>query len=47
MIGLQSTIPAYLEETKKIFKKSMMFVDRATQHRSKIVMEYLQRNVEA
>ena len=35
---------AYLEEIKKKFKKFIMFVDRATQHRSKMVEEYLQRN---
>ncbi len=34
----------YLEEVKKKFKKFIIFVDRATQHRSKVVQEYLQRN---
>ncbi len=34
----------YLEEVRKNFKKFVMFVDRATQHRSKIVKKYLQRN---
>jgi transposase len=34
----------YLDEVKKKFKKFVMFVDRATQHRSKIVKKYLQRN---
>ena len=34
----------YLDEVKKKFKKFVIFVDRATPHRSKIVMEYLQRN---
>ena len=38
---------AYLEEVRKNFNKFIMFVDRATQHRSKIVEEYLQRNIEA
>jgi transposase len=38
---------AYLEEIRKKFKKFIMFVDRATQHRSKMVEEYLQRNIEA
>ena len=36
----------YLEEVRKKFKKFIMFVDRATQHRSKEVKEYLQRNVD-
>ena len=31
---------AYLEEIRKKFKKFIMFVDRATQHRSKMVEEY-------
>ena len=35
---------SYLEEVKKKFKKFVIFVDRATQHRSKVVQEYLQRN---
>ena len=34
----------YLEQVRKKFKKFIIFVDRATQHRSKIVQEYLQRN---
>jgi Icc-related predicted phosphoesterase len=34
----------YLDEVKKKFIKFVMFVDRATQHRSKIVKKYLQRN---
>lgn len=34
----------YLEQVKKKFKKFVMVVDRATQHRSKMVKEYLQRN---
>ena len=38
---------AYLEEIRKKFNKFIIFVDRATQHRSKIVEEYLQRNIEA
>ena len=35
---------AYLEEIRKKFNKFIIFVDRATQHRSKIIMEYLQKN---
>jgi transposase len=35
---------AYLDEVRKKFRKFIMFVDRATQHRSKVVKEYLQRN---
>jgi hypothetical protein len=38
---------AYLEEARKKFKKFVMIVDRATQHRSRMVKEYLQRNLEA
>lgn len=34
----------YLEQVKKKFKKFVMIVDRATQHRSKMVDEYIQRN---
>lgn len=35
----------YLEEVKKKFKKFVMFLDRAaTQHRSKLVKDYLQSN---
>ena len=37
---------AYLEETRKKFRKFVMIVDRATQHRSRMVKEYLQRNLE-
>ena len=37
---------AYLEEARKKFKKFIMIVDRAAQHRSKEVNEYLQRNVD-
>ncbi len=37
----------YLDEVKKKFKKFVMLVDRATQHRSKMVNEYLQRNLDA
>ena len=37
---------AYLEETRKKFRKFIMIVDRATQHRSRMVKEYLQRNLE-
>lgn len=38
------TFIRYLEQVRKKFKKFILFVDRATQHRSKIVQEYLQRN---
>ena len=34
----------YIEEVRKKFKKFVIFLDRATQHRSKVVQEYLQRN---
>ncbi len=34
----------YLDEVKKKFKKFIMVVDRATQHRARKVLEYLQRN---
>ncbi len=34
----------YLAKIQKKFKKFIMFVDRATQHRSKIVKDYLQKN---
>jgi transposase len=37
---------AYLEDVKRKFNKFIVFVDRAAQHRSKIVKEYLQRNLE-
>lgn len=37
---------AYLEDVKKKFKKFIIFADRATQHRSRIVKEYLHRNLE-
>ena len=37
---------AYLEEARKKFKKFIMIVDRATQHRSRMVKEYPQRNLE-
>ena len=37
---------AYLKEVRKKFKKFIMFVDRATQHRSTLVKEYLQRNTD-
>jgi hypothetical protein len=37
---------AYLEDVKKKFKKFVMFVDRATQHRSRMVEAYLQRNMD-
>ena len=36
----------YLEQVKKKFKKFVMGADRATQHKSKMVKEYLQRNME-
>ncbi len=32
----------YLEEVRKKFNKFVIFVDRAAQHRSKIVQDYLQ-----
>jgi hypothetical protein len=34
----------YLKEVRKKFKKFIIFVDRATQHRSRVVQEYLHRN---
>jgi hypothetical protein len=34
----------YLDEVRKKFKKFVIFLDRASQHRSKIVQEYLQSN---
>ena len=34
----------YLEQVKKKFNKFILFLDRATQHRSKMVEEYFQRN---
>jgi len=37
---------AYLEEVRKKFKKFIIFMDRASQHRSKIVQQYLQRNID-
>ena len=37
---------AYLEETRKKFNKFIIFVDRATQHRSRMVKECPQRNLE-
>ena len=37
---------AYLEVVKKKFKKFIIFADRATQHRSQVVKEYLQGNLE-
>jgi hypothetical protein len=37
---------AYLEEARKKFKKFIMIVDRATQHRSRMVKECPQRNLE-
>ncbi len=38
---------ACLEEIGKKFNKFIVFADRATQHKSKVVEEYLQRNIEA
>ncbi len=35
----------YLDEVKKKFKKFIMFEDRSTRHKSNIVKEYLQRNM--
>ena len=37
---------AYLEDVKKKFKKFIIFADRATQHRSQVVKDYLQGNLE-
>jgi DDE superfamily endonuclease len=37
---------AYLEVVKKKFKKFVIFLDRAAQHRSKMVEEYLHQNME-
>ncbi len=37
---------AYLEDVKKKFKKFIIFADRATQYRSQVVNESLQRNLE-
>ena len=37
---------AYLGQVKKKFNKFILFVDRATQHRSKEVKECLQRNLD-
>ncbi len=34
----------YLEEVRKKFKKFVIFIDRATPHRSKVVQEYLSSN---
>ena len=34
----------YLEKVRKKLKKFIIFVDRTTQHRSKVVQEYLQKN---
>jgi len=36
----------YLGEVQKKFGKFILFVDRATQHRSKVVKDYLQRNTD-
>ena len=38
------TFVTYLEDVRKKFKKFVMIVDRATQHRSRTIKEYLQRN---
>lgn len=37
---------ACLEDVKRKFRKFIIFADRATQHRSQVVKEYLQRNLE-
>ena len=37
---------AYIEQVRKKFKKFFMIVDRAIQHRPRMVKEYLQRNFE-
>jgi len=36
----------YLKQVRKKFNKFIIFLDRATQHRSKMVEEYLQQNIE-
>ncbi len=36
----------YLAKVQKKFKKFIMFVDRATQHRSRMVKDYLWRNTD-
>ena len=38
------TFIRYLEQVRKKFKKFVIFVDRAKQHISKVVQEYLHRN---
>ena len=38
------TFIRYLRQVKKKFKKFVIFADRATQHRSRVVQEYLHRN---
>ncbi|CAN5648181.1 hypothetical protein BH23THE1_BH23THE1_28100 [soil metagenome] len=38
---------SYLEQVKKKFRKFIIFLDRATQHRSKKVEEYFQHNLES
>jgi len=35
----------YLNQVKKKFKKFIVFLDSATQYRSKVVQEYLQHNL--
>jgi len=35
----------YLEQVKKKFRKFIVFLDRATQHRSKVVEEYFQQKI--
>ena len=36
---------SYLEQVRKKFKKFVIFLDRATQHRLKVVEEYFQHNL--
>ena len=38
------TFIRYLKQVKKKFKKFVIFADRATQHRSRVVQEYPHRN---
>ena len=35
---------SYLDQVKKKFNKFVIFIDRATQHKSKLVKDYFQRN---
>ena len=40
------TVSNYARDIRKKFRKFIMIVDRATQHMSQMVKEYLQRNLE-